>query len=107
VSARAHMIINKLSASLLLAAAAYVLFYWGRVVFGDVMVENPIVSAGDKVAAALRGWLTIGSGRWLPALAFGVLLLIGLTGYVKALLKLKGPVLPPHAEPPKNKSGRT
>jgi cytochrome c-type biogenesis protein len=90
LSPRGHAIIKKLSAVLLLAAAGYVIFYWGRIVFGDVMVENPIVNAGDRISGTLRGWLAFGTGRRVLVLAFGMLLLVGLTGYVKTLVRLKG-----------------
>jgi cytochrome c-type biogenesis protein len=102
LSARGHLIVNKLGAVLLLAAAGYVLFYWGRVAFGDVMVENPIINAGDRISGTLRGWLAYGTGRRLLALALGVLVLIGLTGYVKTYLRRKSAI-----GPARNKRERT
>ena len=47
--------------------------YRGRVVFGDVMAENQIVSAGDGISGARRCWLSCGAGRWATVLAFGLL----------------------------------
>lgn len=85
VSARGHAILAKLSAVLLLVAASYVLFYWGRVAFGDVMVENPVINMGDAISGRLRYWLAYGIGRWALALAFGVFVLVALAGLVKAL----------------------
>ena len=76
LSPRAHLVLRKLGAVLLLAAAAYVIFYWGRVVFGDVMAESRIVYAGDRVSSLLRGWLSRESGRMATGIALAVLLLI-------------------------------
>jgi cytochrome c-type biogenesis protein len=87
LSPRGHAKVKKLSAVLLLAAAAYVIFYWGRVVYGNVMVENPVVNAGDAISAALRGWLANGSGLQVLAFAFGSIVLIALTGYARVILK--------------------
>ena len=85
VSERGHAILAKLSAVLLLVAASYVLFYWGRVAFGDVMVENPVINMGDAISGGLRYWLAYGVGRWALALAFGVFLVVGVARLAKAL----------------------
>ncbi|PCH66319.1 MAG: hypothetical protein COC12_13290 [Rhodobacteraceae bacterium] len=87
VSARGHVVLEWLSAVLLLVAAAYVLFYWGRVVLGDVMTENAIINIGDSISGGLRYWLAYGLGRWALALAFGLLVLAGLAGVIKSLLR--------------------
>ena len=81
----AHRILRKLGALLLLVAAAYVIFYWGRVVFGDVMAENRIVYAGDRVSSLLRGWLSRGTGRTATWIALGALLLIAVAVWLGAL----------------------
>jgi cytochrome c-type biogenesis protein len=80
---RGHLILRKLGAVLLLAAAAYIIFYWGRVVFGDVMAESRIVSAGDRVSSILRGWLSRGTGRIATGIALAALLLIAVAGWLR------------------------
>tara|TARA_R110002096_G_scaffold137245_8_gene290467 strand:- start:2480 stop:3334 length:855 start_codon:yes stop_codon:yes gene_type:complete len=80
LSPRGAWAVKKLGAVLLLTAAAYVIFYWGRVVFGDVMVESRVVNAGETVSSTLRGWLSSRAGRWAVALAFAGLLLAALAG---------------------------
>jgi hypothetical protein len=80
LSPRGALAVKKLGAVLLLAAAAYIIFYWGRVVFGDVMVENRVISAGGRVSSTLGGWLSSGAGKWAVALAFAGLLLAALAG---------------------------
>jgi cytochrome c-type biogenesis protein len=87
---RGQRVLHKFSAVLLLVAATYVMYYWGRVVFGDVMAESLIVNVGDGISGALRGWLANGTGRTVVGLAFGALLVIGLAGYVKTLLRPRG-----------------
>ncbi|MFV2035185.1 MAG: hypothetical protein ACC631_08775, partial [Halocynthiibacter sp.] len=67
-------------------AGLYVTFYWGRVVFGDVMVENSLVSAGDLWSSLARGWLGSTPGRWLTGAVFGLLsagAVVGLTAYLR------------------------
>ncbi len=71
------VIVRKISAALLLAAAAYVIFYWGRVVFGDVMVESRIVNTGEMVSGSLRGWLSRDTGRVITGLTLALLLAMG------------------------------
>jgi len=88
LSARGHLILRKLSAVLLLAAAGYVIFYWGRVVFGDVMAESRIVSAGDRISSISRAWLSSGTGRAAAGVALVVLLLIAAAGWLKPLAGL-------------------
>jgi len=83
------VVLEKLSAALLLVAAAYVLFYWGRVAFGDVMAENAIINMGDSISGGLRYWLAYGPGRWALALAFGLFALAGLAGVIKPLLRTR------------------
>jgi cytochrome c-type biogenesis protein len=91
LSPRGALVLKKLSAVLLLVAAAYVLFYWGRVAFGDVMTENAIINMGDSISGGLRYWLAYGLGRWALALAFGLLVLAGLAGVIKPLLRSRRP----------------
>lgn len=76
------VILRKISAALLLAAAAYVIFYWGRVVFGDVMVESRIVNAGNRISSVLRAWLSGGEGRWATLTALGALVLVSVGYFV-------------------------
>ena len=85
LSARGHVFVEKLGAVLLLAAASYVLLYWGRVAFGDVMTENQVVNIGYGISGALHSWLVDGAGRQVSALAFGLLLVGALTGLAKSL----------------------
>lgn len=73
------VIMRKAGAALLLAAAAYVIFYWGRVVFGDVMAESRIVNVGERVSGSLRGWLTGDTGRVITGLALA--LLVAMSAY--------------------------
>ncbi len=74
ISPRGRAFMDKIAAILLLLAAAYVIFYWGRAVFGDVMVENAIVNAGDRISSTLRGWLGGNVGQ--RAIGFALILLI-------------------------------
>ncbi len=94
LSERGHVVVKKLGAVLLLAAASYVIIFWGRVAFGDVMVENSIVNAGERISGAARGWLGDSATQLLLALALGTLLLIGLAGYVKSVMRLKAATKP-------------
>jgi cytochrome c biogenesis protein CcdA len=71
------VIVRKISAALLLVAAAYVIFYWGRVVFGDVMAESRIVNTGEMVSGSLRGWLSRDTGRAITGVALALVLAIG------------------------------
>jgi cytochrome c-type biogenesis protein len=81
LSPHAHLVLRKLGAVLLLAAAAYVIFYWGRVVFGDVMVESRIVYAGDRISSLMRGWLSRETGQMATGIALGTLLLIAVVAW--------------------------
>ena len=76
-------IVRKISAALLLAAAAYVIFYWGRVVFGDVMAESRIVNAGEVVSGSLRGWLSGDTGRVFTGLTLVLLLAAGAYSFLR------------------------
>lgn len=87
LSPRGAVVLEKLSAALLLVAAAYVLFYWGRVAYGDVMTETAIINMGDSISGGLRYWLAYGLGRWALGLAFGLFALAGLAGLIKSLLR--------------------
>jgi len=78
------VVVRKAGAALLLAAAAYVIFYWGRVVFGDVMVESRIVNAGERVSGSLRGWLSGDTGRAITGVALAFLLAAGAYGLLRA-----------------------
>jgi cytochrome c-type biogenesis protein len=82
LSPRGHVVLKKLSAVLLLIAAAYVLFYWGRVTFGDVMVENAIINMGDSISGGLRYWLAYGAGRWVLGGALGLLIWVSVVGFI-------------------------
>ena len=62
LSPRANGVMHKAGAVLLPAAGACVIFYWGRVVFGDVMAESRIANAGNGISAGLRAWLSSGTG---------------------------------------------
>jgi len=79
ITPRGRFYMDKFAAILMLAAAAYVIYYWGRVIFGDVMSENPIVNAGDYISSVLGGWLTSITGRRTLVVAF-VLLVLALLG---------------------------
>lgn len=74
------VIVRKIGAVLLLAAAAYVIIYWGRVVFGDVMVESRIVNVGERASGFLRRWLTGDTGRVATGLSLALLLAMGAYG---------------------------
>jgi cytochrome c-type biogenesis protein len=76
ISPRGRFFMDKFAALMLLAAASYVIFYWGRTVFGDVMVENAIVNAGDQISSTLRSWLAGNVGR--QAIGFTLLLLVSI-----------------------------
>lgn len=89
LSPRAHAVLRKTGAALLLAAAGYVIFYWGRVVFGDVMIESQIVNGGNWISTALRAWLTSGEGQWATLTALGALVLVSV-GYFVILPVARG-----------------
>ena len=73
LSERGMRVLRLVTAGLVILAGAYITYYWGRVIFGDVMVENPLVSAGDSLSTTLRGWIGGRAGRWVTGLAFALL----------------------------------
>jgi cytochrome c-type biogenesis protein len=77
LSQRGHFILRKVTAVLVVAAGVYVTFFWGRIIFGDVMNENALVATGDFMSSLAGGWLGSPTGRWLTGFAF-ILLVAGI-----------------------------
>jgi cytochrome c-type biogenesis protein len=90
ISARSRLILDKVAAVLLLLAAAYVIYYWGRVVFGDVMVESAVVNAGDQISSTLRGWLAGNVGQKTVAVTLALLGLALLGSWLRTRTRPRG-----------------
>lgn len=89
VLAKALPHVRWVNGGLLLLVSAYLVYYWGMVLFSTVeqRVDDPVVSFMDGFTASAQAWVDSGGGVWLMLAAFAVVVVAGLATLWQWVLK--------------------